>query len=194
MNIKYLSIQNLSNIRNKKIINLLKWNILELWCGWWFVPNYLKNENKKNRYTWVDFREKIISDLIIAFPWYNFIHHDLDDILNFTNEEFDTVIAIAVIEHIYNQKNFLKTATKKLKIGGKLIITTPSNFGNDIIYPLMCKMWIRWGKWVLNDHITIYNKDRFEVVANDFGLELEHYEFFEFFCNQLVIFKKMKHI
>lgn len=190
---KILSSANLTKIRNKKIIQFFDWNILELWCGWWFIPNYLREKWYNNKYTGIDFMEKAIEKLSTDFPSYSFINHDLDEFLEL-NFKFDTIITTAVIEHIYNQKNFFFTAVKNLKIGGRIIITTPSNFGNDIIYPLMCKLGIRNWKWVLADHITIYNKDRFLVAAHDFWLELEKFEFFEFFCNQLIVFKKTKTI
>ncbi len=191
---KYLSSESLENIRNNKITNFLCGNILELWCGQWFIPNYLIKKWAKNNYTGLDSNGDIINTLSGNFTTYKFIQHDLDESVNLGNVIFDTVISIAVIEHIYNQKNFLLTATKNLKIGWRLVITTPSNFGNDLIYPLMCKLGLRKGKWVLDDHITIYNKDRFLVAGSDFGLEIEHFEFFEFFCNQLIIFKKIKAI
>lgn len=81
---------------------------------------------------------------------------------------------------------------QKFENWGKLVITTPSNFGNDIIYPLMCKFRLRNWNGVLSDHITIYNKDRFMVVEKDFWLKIEHFGYFEFFCNQLIVYKKMK--
>lgn len=187
---KLLSWKNLQNIRNQEIINFLSGDILELGCWEGFIPEFLKNKYKNNNYLGVDFRLDTINKLTDEFPKYHFIQHDLDEVLDLSWQEFDTVISTAVIEHIYNQKNFFITATKALKKWGKLIITTPSNFWNDIIYPLMCKFGYRWGNGVLSDHITIYNKDRFMVAANDFWLEIESFKFFEFFCNQVVIFRK----
>lgn len=188
----WVSYKKLQKVRNEKIIPFLSGNVLELWCGSWFIPNFLKTNNKSNTYTGVDFREDIILKLSNDFPVYNFLQYDLDEVLEIQNEFFDTVISIAVIEHIYNQKNFFLSATNNLKINWHLVITTPSNFGNDLIYPLICKLWMRKWKWVLSDHITIFNKERFEVAAKDFWMEIIHFEFFEFFCNQLVILKKIR--
>jgi len=191
--LKYIfSPRRLEKVRNNKVIPYLYGNILELWCGLWSIANYLNTQGVKNNYTGVDFNKKIIDALSTNFPSLKFIQHDLDELLYLENITFDTVVSIAVIEHIYNQKKFLLTATRNLKMGWRLIITTPSNFWNDLIYPIICKLGMREGKWVLTDHITIYNRDRFLVAANDFGLELEHFEHFEFFCNQLAVFKKIK--
>lgn len=187
---KLLSWKNLQNLRNNEIINFLRGDVLELGCWEGFIPEFLNKKNKNNNYYGIDYREDTIKNLTTKYPEYHFIKHDLDEVLDFWRQEFDTVVSTAVIEHIYNQKNFFITATRALKKWGKLVITTPSNFGNDIIYPLMCKLWYRWGNGVLSDHITIYNKDRFMVAANDFWLEIESFKFFEFFCNQVVIFNK----
>lgn len=186
-----LSWKNLEAIRNNKIINFIKWNTLELWCGKGFIADYLEKMGMKNNYTGLDCDKNLVQLLSKKFPIYNFFYHDLDETVKIEWELFDTVISIAVIEHIYNQKNFFLTATNNLKSGWKLIITTPTNFGNDIVYPLMCKVGFRKWIWALSDHVTIYNRDRLRVVENDFWLKIEHFEFFEFFCNQLVVFKKI---
>lgn len=193
MKLNFLSSERLQKIRNNKIVKLLNWEILELWCGSWFIPGVLQDNNNNkhaNNYVWVDFRKDIIDNLKEKFPQYKFIHHDLDEILENAHWLFDTIISIAVIEHIYNQKNFFLTAVKNLKQGWKLIITTPTNFGNDIIYPLLCKMRIRKWNGVLSDHITIYNQERFKVAAKDFWFKIKQFKHFEFYCNQLIILEK----
>lgn len=188
---KYLSSWNLEIIRNNKITGLLEGDILELGCWAGKIPAYLSKRGSDVQYTWINHSKDGVESLKTKFPEYSFLNHDLDYVFTLPeNKKVDTVVAVAVIEHIYNQKNFFITAVENLKPGWKIIITTPTNFGNDIIYPLMCKFWLR--KWigVLMDHITIYNKDRFLVVANDFNLEIEHFEKFELFCNQIIIFRK----
>ena len=44
-----------------------------------------------------------------------------------------------------------------------------------------------FSKVAADDHIVIYNKKRFQILASDFGLSIERYERFQFGCNQLVI-------
>ncbi len=188
---KYLSRDNLEKIRNEKIFNFLHWDILELWCGEGRVCDYLYVREIENSYTGIDFEERNIKKLKAKYPQYAFLLHDLDEQVDLGDKKFDFVVSTAVIEHIYNQKNFILTATKNLKIGGKLILTTPSVFGNDVIYPLICKLGFRKWKWILSDHIVIYNKDRFEVIADNFNLKIIHFEYFELHCNQLIIYEKL---
>ncbi len=41
-------------------------------------------------------------------------------------EGFDTIIALELIEHLWNVDNFLKECNRLLKLNGKLIISTPN--------------------------------------------------------------------
>jgi ubiquinone/menaquinone biosynthesis C-methylase UbiE len=43
------------------------------------------------------------------------------------DRELDWVFAVEVLEHLANPRNFLKDASRCLKKGGKLVITTPCN-------------------------------------------------------------------
>ena len=43
----------------------------------------------------------------------------------------------------------------------------------------------------LNDHIVIYNKKRFYLMARDMNLEVEVYRTFQLGCNQLVVLKHL---
>lgn len=99
------SIKNLQKIRNNKIVKFFDWDILELGCGTGFIPKYLAKNHYKNNYTGIDIDKKNVEYLSNTFPKYNFLYHDLDEVLDL-QKQFDTIISSAVIEHIYNQKNF----------------------------------------------------------------------------------------
>ena len=76
-----------------------------------------------------------------------------------------------------------------MKPGGRLVITTPTNFGNDVVHRAGSLIGL-FSKVARDDHISIFNRKRFEVFANECGLEVELYRFFQFGCNQLVILQK----
>ena len=48
------------------------------------------------------------------------------NIFNIENESFDTLISFQVIEHIKNDKLFIKEIHRILKPGGKALISTPN--------------------------------------------------------------------
>ena len=41
-----------------------------------------------------------------------------------------------------------------------------------------------------DDHIVVYNKDRFRVLANELGLKIVKYKTFELRCNQMIVLAK----
>ncbi len=70
----------------------------------------------------------------------------------------------------------------------RLLVTTPTPFGNDIVHRLGAAIGL-FAKAAADDHIVIYNRQRFEILAKEFDLKLERYESFGFGCNQLAILR-----
>ena len=68
---------------------------------------------------------------------------------------------IAIIEHIWNQRFLFEQVLKNLKPSGKIVITTPTPFGNDFVHALGAKVGL-FAKSAVDDHIMIYNKKRFK--------------------------------
>jgi glycosyltransferase involved in cell wall biosynthesis len=65
--------------------------------------------------------------------------------LPFSDEYFDVIFMLDVIEHVKNDSNFITEARRVLKQGGRFILTTPNQ---DIrIFPTFLTGWIsrRWG-------------------------------------------------
>lgn len=73
---------------------------------------------------------------------------------------------------------------------GKIIITTPTPFGNDWVLKYGSALGLFSSQAGHGDHIVVYNKDRFRVLANELGLKIEKYKTFELRCNQLVVLSK----
>ncbi len=96
---------------------------------------------------------------------------------------------LAVIEHLFNLKHIGLELACALRPGGILIITSPTNFGNDIIHRIGCKFGL-FSRAAENDHICIFNQKRFEIFAIEVGLVLIKYQLFQLGCNQLVILEK----
>lgn len=68
---------------------------------------------------------------------------------------------VAVIEHIWNQKFLLDQVVNILNPSGRLIITTPSPFGNDVVHAIGANLGL-FAKSAVADHIVIYNRRRFK--------------------------------
>ena len=60
--------------------------------------------------------------------WQNFTAQQADLVDYTPNKNFDLIIAIDILEHIDNDEQVLQNFRKVLDTGGKLIISSPSNF------------------------------------------------------------------
>lgn len=140
-------------------------------------------------YTGVDHNAGRIAALQRQHPGRQFLCKDLDEDTLGLDQTFDTILLIAVIEHIYNQKHLLKQLVALLKPEGRIVITTPTPFGNDLVHRIGAALGLL-SKDAAHDHIVLYNRRRFEMVARDFGLALAEYRRFQCGCNQLAVLRR----
>jgi len=161
--------------------------VLDLGCG--PATNLKLSPDKITSFCGIEYNESLVDELNSKYSNASFYQEDLEkDILDF-GKKFDRVLLIAVIEHVFNQKHLFEQISHVLKPGSKIIITTPTVFGNDLIHRIGGKFGI-FSKDASDDHIIIFNKMRFQILANEFNLRIEKYKKFQFGCNQLVILVK----
>jgi SAM-dependent methyltransferase len=162
-------------------------DVLELGCG----PALLlaRAGGQITSYTGVERFRGDVERLRAQYPQAEFLAADLDEDRPAFPRAYDTVLMLALIEHLYNQKRVLELATSALKPGGRLVITTPTPFGNDVVHQWGARLGL-FSREAADDHIVIYNRRRFELVARDFGLELAHYRRFQCGCNQLAVLRR----
>ncbi len=67
--------------------------------------------------------------------------------------EFNLIVTINVIEHIYNPAEFILSLKKRLKEGGRIIIATPDI--GSIWYKIMQR---RWSSFKIPEHVVYYSK------------------------------------
>jgi len=65
---------------------------------------------------------------------------------------FDTIVAINLIEHLYDPLQFLREAKRRLKKGGTVVLATP-NAGSFWFY----LMGRRWPSFKIPEHVTFFN-------------------------------------
>jgi 2-polyprenyl-3-methyl-5-hydroxy-6-metoxy-1,4-benzoquinol methylase len=108
--------------------------------------------------------------LKVPFEKKNFLYQGLDiDIIDFNNDQFpftdnsfDIVVSLAVIEHIKNIDNFLNEINRILKKGGFIFFSTPNwsyafkNFYDDYT------------------HVQPYTKKSLSKILSDFNFEDIH--------------------
>jgi ubiquinone/menaquinone biosynthesis C-methylase UbiE len=97
-------------------------NVLELGCGWGRGVEKLIEASEN--YTGLDKNEELINKLSEKYPTQSFATASFPDLSRFEDNTFDFVVTFQVIEHIQDDKEFLKEAHRVLKKGGKIILTT----------------------------------------------------------------------
>jgi len=97
-------------------------SVLELGCGWGRGVEKLIKASEN--YTGLDKNAKLINKLSNKYPKYSFATANFPDLSDYKDNTFDFVVTFQVIEHIQDDKEFLKEAHRVLKSGGKIILTT----------------------------------------------------------------------
>jgi SAM-dependent methyltransferase len=177
----------IANQRYTKIAQYIKGDVLELGCGnGQVLENYGSNISS---YCGVERSSPQIEKLKQKYPNASFFQRDLDRDRLEINIKFDCVLMIAVIEHLFNQRLVMDEIVQVLKPGGIVVITTPTPFGNDVVHHLGAALGL-FSKAAVDDHIIIFNRQRFKVLANEFGLKLKSHQYFEVYCNQVAILEQ----
>ncbi len=177
----------LANWRHQQISPYIEGNILDIGCGNAIVLREYKLRIK--HYCGIEQHQVHVERLRAEFAGFDFFKKDLDNEPLNIDQTFDVILMMAVIEHLWNQKYIFNQLVPLLKENGKIIVTTPTPFGNDIIHPLGAKLGL-FAQSAVDDHIVIYNKRRFKTLATEFGLTLIKYKQFQIFSNQLAILSR----
>jgi len=158
--------------------------ILDIGCGFSIVPLKIKSAQS---YTGIDKNKKALARCMKKFERCNFIVQDFEsDDINL-GYKFDTILMLAVFEHLHNPISALNQITRHLAPKGKLIITTPTPIGG-IIHTIGSFGGLFSRKAVF-EHEKLYNRKNLTNILETQGYKIEHYSRFAFLLNQLFIAK-----
>jgi len=102
----------------------VKGDLLEVGCGEgrgidWLIP-------KVTSYSAIDKIAPVIELLKQKYPGAKFISGNIPPLAAYPDNSFDCIVSFQVIEHIQDDKMFLKEISRVLKSGGLALITTPN--------------------------------------------------------------------
>jgi 2-polyprenyl-3-methyl-5-hydroxy-6-metoxy-1,4-benzoquinol methylase len=98
---------------------------------------------------------------------------------------FDTVTALAVIEHLPNPSGFLSHMNSLLNRGGRIVVTTP-NPALDWAHGIGAKCGL-FARESHHEHQSLMTRRQLEHAAKDAGLKMIRFERFLFGANQLAV-------
>ena len=189
MNLKKPQRPFFSNYLRKKRIQAikpyLKGNILDLGCGRTLIPHLLKQDQI---YIGIDQNPEVLKRIREKYPNIDFQQKNLETDEISVYQLFDTVLLLAVIEHLENPHNILCQISKFLTQNGNLIITTPSPLGGKI-HALGSDLHL-FSKRAVEDHKHFYSMKYLATFIQYYGLKQVHRKFFLLGGNQLFVFQK----
>jgi 2-polyprenyl-3-methyl-5-hydroxy-6-metoxy-1,4-benzoquinol methylase len=168
--------------RTRKVLPHLQGSILDIGCGSNPLKQYLPSGD---RYVGVEREENILHWLEKHFPGLPFIQCDLNQQMPALNEKFDRIVMMAVIEHLDCPGDVLAQLKQFFRPGGKLVLTTPSPFGNWVHHQ-GAKLNL-FSKLAAEEHNLILNRSQIQRLFEEAGYKLVHFETFLFFGNQLIV-------
>lgn len=102
----------------------IKGDVFEIGCGEGRgIPLLMKNSST---YTAIDKIEPVVEELRKRYPDGKFKSGNIPPFEGIADNSFDTVVSFQVIEHIKNDKLFLKEINRVLRPGGTALLTTPN--------------------------------------------------------------------
>jgi 2-polyprenyl-3-methyl-5-hydroxy-6-metoxy-1,4-benzoquinol methylase len=122
-------------------------------------------------------------------PQEQFFQRDLDQDRLDLGRKFDRIFMLALIEHLFNQKFVMDHVADALKPGGCVVLTTPTPLGNDLVHRTGARLGL-FARDAVDDHIVLYDRHRFRLLAREVGLELREHRYFQLFCNQIAVLEK----
>jgi SAM-dependent methyltransferase len=136
--------------------NYVSGNLLEVGCGEgrgidWLLP-------KIHHYSAIDKIAPVVEQLKQKYPQGNFMSGNIPPLSGYAENSFDSIVSFQVIEHIQDDRLFLKEIHRVLKPGGLALITTPNR-----------PMSLSRNPW----HIREYTPSELNNLAKEFFKQVE---------------------
>jgi len=181
----------LSKLRFKKVldnIDLENKTIIDTWS--WYNADLLRYIKKE-----YDIKDAIAYDIklnktFLENHWIRYIEWDLNYWIDL-KKKVDVVFSTAIIEHLENPKNYIKSVYDILKKDWYLILTVPSTYSKPVLEFMAYNLKIIDKEEIL-DHKKYYDKKGILnlLVWVWFKNQNIHHKYFQFFMNNYCIAKK----
>jgi SAM-dependent methyltransferase len=174
--------QFLYRARLQAILPHLSGDVLDLGCGYAGLADYL---GPGQAYCGVDLNPVAIERLAQKYPQHEFKVCNFDLQRLELARSYDTVVMLAILEHLAAPDALIETVRGCLKPGGRLVLTTPTPFGNQI-HAIGSRLGLFYLEAAL-DHKIIYDRAILEQLLHRHGLLILQYRTFLLGGNQVCI-------
>ncbi len=161
----------------------MRGRVLDVGCGYTRLPDRLSPDQ---RYVGVDVVAEVIRISSERYPQHTFHQCDLGRApMPLDNQPFDTVLMMAVLEHLDSPRETLRDVRPHLAPDGYLLMTTPSPLG-DWIHRVGSRVKLFYPEHVVK-HVKIYDRRAMCDLLVDSGFEVVTFQHFELGINQLAV-------
>ena len=112
-------------------------------------------------------------------------HHVFSAELPPSDESFDTIVLLAVIEHIQDPHAVLRDLKNRLATGGRIVLTTMSP-GFQRFHEAGARIRV-FSREAAHEHSTLFDQQALRQAAENLGLSLALYKVFLLGGNQLAV-------
>jgi len=178
--------QYLERLRMNAVRGYIFRDVLDIGCGYGsVVRSFLP---KPENYVGVDHNPIVVQWLLKKYPGYAFLSLDLDNESIPNQRKFDTVLMIAVLEHLAEPDRLVSSLPELLKPAGKVVLTTPTPLGGKI-HTLGGGLGI-FSREAKDDHKGFYSRRSLEQLFLKVDLKLIEYHPFMAGMNQVAVFQR----
>jgi 2-polyprenyl-3-methyl-5-hydroxy-6-metoxy-1,4-benzoquinol methylase len=172
-------------LRNRKARRYFGNDVLDIGCGRGMTIGFLPASTS---YVGIDLSLLAIERLRKLYPAYDFYQHDVDSGLPTNLGDFDTVIMLAIIEHLTRPQYALEQCREHLRPGGNIVITTPTPHG-ERLHGFLQRLSLA-NPGTEQSHFHIYTPRELADLVSKSGFIVITIKRFEFGSNQLLVAKK----
>ena len=166
--------------RFKAVRPLLRGRVLDVGCGSGAFAQFFEQAN----YVGVDLDSLSLERARVAFPQYFF-----RDRLPESGEMFDSIVSLAVIEHVSSPEQFLSELAEFMRDEKSRIVVTTPHPSVDWVHHAGAAVGL-FSKHANEEHEDLLNEISLMKSAQAAGLKLQLYKRFMFGANQLAVFSR----
>lgn len=178
--------QYLEGLRMRAIRPYVVGQILDIGCGYGSVIRTLVPATED--YVGIDHNLVVVQWLHKQYPAYQFLTLDMDSDSIQLPRKFDTVLMIAVLEHLATPARLIASMVGILKPSGRIVVTTPTPFGGWV-HTIGGGLGV-FSREAKDDHKGFYDRGSLARLFQNAGLKLVEHHYFMAGMNQLSIFQR----
>lgn len=171
------------NRRWRVVAPYVRGSVLDVGCGYTYLPDRLAPDQ---RYVGIDAVAGAVRLSQQRYPQHTFFQRDMGrEPLQLDDRLFDTILMMAVLEHLHLPGETLRDVRRSLAPNGNLLLTTPSPLG-DWVHRVGSRMNLFYPEHVVQ-HVKIYDRRMLCDLLVGSGFEVVTFRHFELGLNQLAV-------